>query len=125
VEADGRRTPLETTVVAGELQIRVPSAVVDDARYPAVLDPIISPEIGFDQPHYVTQDRVGLTTWPGVAWNGSEFLVVWVDSRMMALDRSHPIGSGARGWPWTGASSIKEASASAGRATSPINSRRR
>jgi hypothetical protein len=74
---------VETAVPArwdgGAVVLRVPHAVVEGSVYPAVLDPIISPELEMDAPVYGpainTQDQAAL------ALGGTSYLVVWRDYR--------------------------------------------
>ncbi|MGC4119156.1 MAG: hypothetical protein QM765_32235 [Myxococcales bacterium] len=60
--------------------LTVPEAVLASSRYPAVLDPTVSPEFGIDAP--VTLPAAVDQTNPAVASNGSEWLVVWRDTRV-------------------------------------------
>ena len=69
---------------AGELALRVPEALVEASAYPAVLDPVISPELGMDQP--VTGPSFGGQRSPEVAFDGTNFLVVWADQRSDLTD---------------------------------------
>ncbi|MFI5302938.1 MAG: hypothetical protein ACHREM_33015, partial [Polyangiales bacterium] len=53
---------------------------VDRARFPAVLDPTVSPETAIDAP-VPTSPALGNQVAPAVAFNGAEELVVWSDPR--------------------------------------------
>ncbi|MBN8232741.1 cadherin-like domain-containing protein [Corallococcus macrosporus] len=79
VEASGRSTPLPARYVAGAIQYRVPSAVLEASVFPATVAPVISPEFGMDQP--VPAPQQGIQINPAVASNGTGQLVVWEDRR--------------------------------------------
>ena len=75
VDALGRRTPVSTRWDGAAIELTVPAAVVEAARYPAVLDPQVSGEIALDQP--VTIPAPGNPGQPSLAWNGSEYLLAF------------------------------------------------
>jgi large repetitive protein len=50
VDATGRRTAIATTRDGDDLVMSVPSDVIAASSFPAVLDPIVGPEIPFDAP---------------------------------------------------------------------------
>ncbi|MFT3764548.1 MAG: hypothetical protein QM820_03380 [Minicystis sp.] len=79
VDARGERTALEVRWTGEELAVVVPEAVVEGAAYPAVIDPTVSAEIGIDTavPLPGLLDQVT----PSVAWDGTNWLVVWNDGR--------------------------------------------
>ncbi|MCY1023848.1 cadherin-like domain-containing protein [Pyxidicoccus sp. MSG2] len=79
VEASGRSTPLQARYVAGDIQLRVPAAVLASTTFPATVAPVISPEFGMDQP--VPGPLSTLLDEPAVASNGSNHLVAWKDYR--------------------------------------------
>jgi large repetitive protein len=78
IDAAGVETAVPVSFEAGVLVLRVPEAVLERSLFPAVLDPVISPEFELDQPIA----RVGVDTQdgPAIASNGSSYLVVWSDS---------------------------------------------
>ncbi len=77
IDAAGRRTPLPARFENGRITLRVPHVVVEGASYPAVLDPIISPEFAVDQP----VPGVITTGTPSIARVGNTYLAAWSDSR--------------------------------------------
>lgn len=79
VDATGRRTPLEPRWDGRHVVLSVPAEVVDGSRYPAVLDPTVSPEFGLDNP--VVSGAGSQQYEPSVASSGSEYLVAWQDNR--------------------------------------------
>jgi hypothetical protein len=56
----------------------VPERVLNDSSYPALLDPVISPELGVDAPVPVPRKR--LSDSPAVACNATGCVVVWQES---------------------------------------------
>ncbi len=81
VDARGERTTLLPSFSNGDITITVPSRLLRASRYPAVLDPTITPEAEVDQPIAdapATGDQYG----PAVAARpGGNFLTLWYDRR--------------------------------------------
>ncbi len=79
VDAAGTRTPVPVRFESGALVLAVPSDVVLRSAYPAVLDPLIGPEVATDAP--VVGPRGASQVQPSVASDGtSGYLVVFTDT---------------------------------------------
>ncbi len=78
IDATGRRTEIDPTFADGEIEILVPAGVVEGARYPVVVDPVISAEFGADQqaPLPLNEESSGAD----VAHDGTNYLVVFDDN---------------------------------------------
>lgn len=72
VDADGRRTSLQSTWRDGAIVLRVPDAVLDAARFPIVVDPLIDT---FDVDADTGSDRD-----PAIASTQGSFLIVYEDA---------------------------------------------
>ena len=72
------------------IQLRVPAGVVDASRFPAVLDPVVGPDLGTDRP-VLTPASGGLD--PDVATDGSNFLVVFEDFQRIRAVRADGNGN--------------------------------
>jgi len=82
VDANGTRTVIEPRFDGTDIVLRVPQAVVDTSRYPAVLDPTVTPEQELDKPAQVAPAS-GDRSYPLIARapaNGG-YLGVWYDRR--------------------------------------------
>jgi MYXO-CTERM domain-containing protein len=77
IDARGTRTAARVTWSEGEVIVTVAGATVDHSPYPAVLDPLIGPEIEMDMP----VPSAGPGTTPAVAYGGGNYLVAWSDYR--------------------------------------------
>jgi hypothetical protein len=76
IDAAGVETTVPVSFEAGVLVLRVPEAVLERALFPAVLDPVISPEFDVEQPVRHLGSSYHQEA-PGVASNGSVYLLVW------------------------------------------------
>ncbi|RKH68914.1 HYR domain-containing protein [Corallococcus llansteffanensis] len=75
VDAAGTRTPVASVREGPSLVLRVPARVLEASGYPAVLDPIISPELSPDAP--VPAPTRNSEVGSAVAVGDGLFLVVW------------------------------------------------
>jgi hypothetical protein len=79
IDALGVRTVVPVEYVAGAVSLRVPARTLRASRYPAVLDPLVSPEIALGVPLSagpVLDEQVD----PHVAYGGGNYLVTWQHS---------------------------------------------
>ncbi len=83
IDDDGTETPVRARYVEDEIELVVPSDVVRGSSYPAVLDPVISPELGMDDP---VMGAWGGRRQPSVASNGTDYLVVFADGSDRGVD---------------------------------------
>ncbi|HLL04291.1 MAG TPA: hypothetical protein VK539_27145 [Myxococcaceae bacterium] len=75
VDATGQRTAVPAEYSEGAIHLRVPEQVLTASAYPAVLDPVISPELIVDGRHVAAD--VTTRSHPVLAFNGTNYLLVW------------------------------------------------
>ena len=90
IDADGRRTSVPARWTDRGIELRVPADTVDASRFPAVLDPVVGPDLGTDRP-VLTPASGGLD--PDVATDGSNFLVVFEDFQRIRAVRADAAGN--------------------------------
>jgi hypothetical protein len=79
IDARGARTSVASSYEGGAIVLTVPEAIVESSAYPAVLDPTIGSEFGIDTP--VTAPAPRNQSMAQVAFDGTNYLVVWTDGR--------------------------------------------
>ncbi len=83
IDADGKRTEIVPSFENGEIVLRVPNDVVTISRYPAVLDPTVTPEKEVDKPA-APGAALGDRTYPLVASSRPAqggYVAAWYDRR--------------------------------------------
>ncbi|MDC3985232.1 hypothetical protein [Polyangium jinanense] len=79
IDARGQKTAVPIDFEAGHIVLRVPERALDESVFPAVLDPVIGPEIGIDGA--IQGGAAGTQTESAIAFGGGNYLVVWRDAR--------------------------------------------
>ncbi|MBM4776826.1 MAG: hypothetical protein GQE15_03910, partial [Archangiaceae bacterium] len=79
VDAMGQRSHIPAIFSDGEINLTVPVELIAQSNYPAVLDPIISPELSVDEQTLVPNPWAGSEI--ATAQGGAQTLVVWTDNR--------------------------------------------
>ena len=89
VDAAGRQTAVNARWTGAAIELTVPAEIIASSRYPAVLDPVVGPDLGTDRPALVPASA-GLD--PDVAFDGTNFLVVFSDFQRIRAVRADADG---------------------------------
>lgn len=89
VDASGERTAVPARWQNGRILLSVPAALVESSRYPAVLDPIVGPDLGTDEA-VLAPSSSGIE--PEVASDGTNSLVVFSDFQRVRAVRADENG---------------------------------
>ncbi|HNT27906.1 MAG TPA: hypothetical protein PKH10_06990, partial [bacterium] len=84
IDNDKKETAIAAVFRDGHIELTVPRDLIDGSSFPAVLDPGIGAEFGMDNP--VAVPNTGTNYYPAVAFDGTNYLVVWQDSRSGTYD---------------------------------------
>jgi hypothetical protein len=84
VDSIGRSWPVSVEAAGSALRINVPQAIISEAAYPLAIDPLISPEFGFDAP--IDARSPSTRAVPAVAAGESGYLAVWVQGAGEAVE---------------------------------------
>jgi hypothetical protein len=83
IDADQQRTPIATRVVGGEIELRVPEGVLESSRFPAVLDPTVSPERPVSSVDY----QITSSTKAQVRCTQANCMVAWLRGAEVVIGR--------------------------------------
>lgn len=79
IDATGASWDLPSRWTGERIAITVPADVIDASRFPAVLDPTVSPEVAVDSPTSGNSGEAAQEV--SMTSSGSEFFAVWADNR--------------------------------------------
>jgi hypothetical protein len=80
LDSAGHEWPIQSTWQDGRISITVPEDILAQSTFPAVLDPTISAETAVDA--QVNGSTGANSVFPVVAFDGTNYLVVWSDQRL-------------------------------------------
>ncbi len=90
IDGAGNRTAIAARWTGATIQLTVPAAVLESSRYPAVLDPVVGPDLGTDNPVLVPASA-GID--PDIGFDGTNFLVAFEDHQRIRAVRVDPAGN--------------------------------
>jgi hypothetical protein len=95
IDREGTRVAASLRAVEGEILIEVAAETVEGSVYPAILDPVVGPELAVDEPvlSEVSYAREFYDVRVSPGKNGT-FLVAWIDERALSPDYNSIFGYG-------------------------------